>query len=127
MKTIKFPNMFNSNSTNVWKEDEYLSQTKQSATLLLQSEKYELFGDPYYGLLFKHYLFSQNSFKLKDIIIDMIYQQLALFLPQVRVKRENIDIVQDKEKGKLYCSFSGINQIDFQANTYNLVLYDENQ
>ena len=126
MKTIKFPNMLNSNSTNVWKEDEHLSQTKQSAILLLQSEKYELFGDPYYGLLFKHYLFSQNGYKLKDIVIDNIYQQLALFLPQVKIKRENIKIEQDREKGKLYCTFSGINQIDFQANTYNLVLYDEN-
>ena len=127
MKTIKFPNMFNSNSTNVWKSQEYLESTKQSATLLLQSERYELFGDPFYGLLFKHYLFSQNGTKLKDIVIDMIYTQLVLFLPQLRIDRKDIDVIQDREKGKLYCSFSGINQIDYQLNTYNLVLYSEQE
>lgn len=127
MKTIKFPNMFNSNSTNVWKAQEYLESTKQSAVLLLQSERYELFGDPFYGLLFKHYLFSQNGTKLKDIVIDMIYTQLVLFLPQLRIDRKDIDVIQDREKGKLYCSFSGINQIDYQLNTYNLVLYSEQE
>lgn len=127
MKTIKFPNMLNSNSTNVWKSQEYLESTKQSAILLLQSERYELFGDPFYGLLFKHYLFSQNGTKLKDIVIDMIYTQLVLFLPQLRIDRKDIDVIQDREKGKLYCSFSGINQIDYQLNTYNLVLYSEQE
>lgn len=127
MKTIKFPNMFNSNSTNVWKSQEYLESTKQSAVLLLQSERYELFGDPFYGLLFKHYLFSQNGTKLKDVVIDMIYTQLVLFLPQLRIDRKDIDVIQDREKGKLYCSFSGINQIDYQLNTYNLVLYSEQE
>ena len=127
MRTIKFPNMLNSNSTNVWKSQEYLESTKQSAVLLLQSERYELFGDPFYGLLFKHYLFSQNGTKLKDIVIDMIYTQLVLFLPQLRIDRKDIDVIQDREKGKLYCSFSGINQIDYQLNTYNLVLYSEQE
>jgi hypothetical protein len=50
---------------------------------------------------------------------------LAIFIPQVKVKREDINIVQDQEKGKLYCNFSGINQIDYTHNTYNLVLFDE--
>lgn len=127
MRTIKFPNMFNSNSTNVWKSNEHLSQTKQSAILTLQSEANELFGDPYYGMLFKHYLFEQNGIKLKDVIIDMVYERLAIFLPQIKINRSDIRITQNKEKGKLYCSFSGINQIDFQPNTYNLVLYDESQ
>ena len=55
----------------------------------------------------------------------MIYTQLAIFIPQVKVRREDIDIIQDREKGKLYCNFSGINQIDYQPNTFNLVLFDE--
>lgn len=127
MRTIKFPKMFNSNSTNVWKSNEYLQQTKQSTQLLLLSERGELFGDPYYGMLFKHYLFSQNDYVLKDVIIDLIYEQLALFIPQVKINREDIDIIQNKEKGKLYCTFSGINQIDYQLNTYSLLMYDENE
>lgn len=127
MRSIKFPNMFSTNSTNVWKSNEYLKATKQNAILVLHTEKGELLGDPYFGLLLKHYLFDQNNYILRDAIIDQIYTQLALFIPQVHVDRKDIDIVQDKEKGKLYCTFSGTNQIDYQFNTYNLVLFDENE
>lgn len=127
MRSICFPKMFNTNSTNVTKGSEYLKATKQNALLVLQCEKGELFGDPDFGLLLKHYLFDQNNHVLRDAIIDQIYIQLALFIPQIRVERKDIDIVQDREKGKLYCSFSGINQIDYKLNTYNLVLLDEKE
>ncbi len=126
MQSIKFPKMFDSNSTRVWKSNEYLNATTQNTILLLNSERNELFGDPYFGLLFKHYLFNQNSLILRDLLIDMIYTQLAIFLPQVKVERANINIIQDKEKGKLYCTFRGINQIDYQPNTYNLTLFEQN-
>lgn len=127
MRSIKFPKMFNPNSTRVWKSSEYLDATKQNTILLLHTTRGELFGDPYFGLMLKRYLFDQNSYILKDNIIDMIYTQLALFIPQVRVKREDIDIIQDREKGKLYCRFSGISQIDYTYSTYNLVLFDEGE
>ena len=87
----------------------------------------ELFGDPYFGLMLKKLMFDQNSYILKDTIIDMIYTQLAIFIPQIKVRRQDIDIVQDREKGKLYCNFSGINQIDYQHNTFNLVLLEDNE
>ena len=125
MRTIKFPKMFNTNNTRVWKSSEYLDATKQSTELLLHTTRGELFGDPYFGLMLKRYLFDQNSYILKDAIIDMIYTQLSLFIPQVKVKRENIEIIQDREKGKLYCTFSGVSQIDYTHNTYNLLLFDE--
>ena len=119
--------MFSTNSTNVWKEDEYLATTKQNAKLTLQTMRGELFGDPYFGLMLKQYLFDQNSYVLRDIIIDMIYTQLALFLPQVRVNRKDISIIQDLQKGTLICNFSGINQIDYTVNTFELVLLNETQ
>ena len=125
MRTIKFPKMFNPNSTRVWKADEHLEATKQSTKLLLHTNRGELFGDPYFGLMLKRYLFDQNNYILRDVIIDMIYTQLAIFIPQVKVKREDIEIVQDRSKGRLECNFSGINQIDYTHNTYNLVLFDE--
>ena len=125
MRTIKFPKMFNTNNTRVWKSSEYLDATKQSTELLLHTTRGELFGDPYFGLMLKRYLFDQNSYILKDVIIDMIYTQLSLFIPQVKVKREDIEIIQDREKGKLYCTFSGVSQIDYTHNTYNLLLFDE--
>lgn len=123
MKSIEFPKMFNTNNTRVVKD--YLKATKQNTLLVLRSEKGELFGDPYFGIRLKRYLFDQNSYILKDVIIDEIYTQLALFVPQLKVQRKDINIVQDQEKGKLYCTVKGINQIDFTTNTYNLVLYED--
>jgi phage baseplate assembly protein W len=116
--------MFNTNSTRVWKASEYKEATKQNTKLLLHCERGELIGDPYFGLLLKHFMFDPNSYILRDQIIDMIYTQLAQFIPQVRVERKDISVFQDREKGKLYCEFSGVNQIDYTVNTYSLVLFD---
>ena len=127
MRSWKFPKMFNTNSSNIWKSSEYLSQTKQNTTILLQCERGELFGDTYFGIMLKHYLFDQNNYILKDAIIDTIYTQLAIFIPQIKVQRNDIQIEQNKQLGKLICSFSGINQIDYTNNTYNLVLIDESE
>lgn len=126
MQSIKFPKMFNTNSTRVWKSNEHLAATKQNTILTLSTERGELFCDPYWGLLFKYYLFNQNSLILRDTIADMIYTQLAIFIPQIKVKRNDIEIVQDKAKGILYCNFKGISQIDYQVNTFNLVLFKQN-
>src|SRR5574344_394765 len=123
MRSIMFPNMFKSNSTNVTTSS--LQATKQNTTLLLYSEKGSLFGDPYFGIRLKRYIFDQNNYVLKDILIDEIYTQLALFIPQLKVERKDIKIVQ--EMAKIYCSFKGTNQIDFTVNSYNLVLYNENE
>ena len=125
MRSIKFPDMFSANSTNVYKETEYHEATMQNTELLLLSERGELFGDPYYGVLLRHYLYDQNTIKLRDVIIDILYTQLALFIPQVRVKRENIDIIQDQERGKLYCRFTGTCLIDYKVNTYRLLIFED--
>ena len=125
MRSYKFPKMFNSNSSQIWREDEYGKATKQNVLLLLQSERGELECDPYFGILLKHYMFNQNSYILKDMLIDTLYTQIAIFLPQVKVSRNSIDIISDKDKGRLYCSFFGINQIDYTNNTFNLLLFDE--
>lgn len=127
MRSIKFPKMFNTNSTRVWKSQEYNNATRQNTRLLLRCERGELVGDPYFGLLLKHFMFDPNSYVLRDQIIDMIYTQLAQFIPQVKVERKDISVYQDREKGKLYCSFSGINQIDYTLDTYTLVLFDSTE
>ena len=124
MRSIKFPKMFNTNSTRVWRPSEYNEATVQNTKLLLRCERGELIGDPYFGLLIKHFMFDPNSYVLRDQIIDMIYTQLSKFIPQVKVERKNITVYQDKEKGKLYCEFTGVNQIDYITNTYVLVLFD---
>lgn len=93
----------------------------------MYSERGELIGDPYFGLMLRHFMFDQNNYILRDQIIDMIYTQLAIFIPQIHVERKDITVFQDREKAKLYCEFSGINQIDYQLNTYQLVLFDSNE
>ena len=127
MRSIHFPHMFNTNSTRVWKSSEHRNATKQNTKLVLYSERGELIGDPYFGLMLRHFMFDQNNYILRDQIIDMIYTQLAIFIPQVHVERKDITVFQDREKAKLYCEFSGINQIDYQLNTYQLVLFDSNE
>lgn len=124
MRSIKFPKMFNTNNTRVWQSSEYNEATRQNTKLLLHCERGELIGDPYFGLLLKHFMFDPNSYILRDQIIDMIYTQLAQFIPQVKVERKDISVYQDREKGKLYCDFTGVNQIDYVVNTYTLVLFD---
>ena len=125
MRSYKFPKMFNSNSSQIWRADEYNKITRQNALLLLQSERGEFECDPYFGILLKHYMFNQNSYILKDMLLDTIYTQIAIFLPQIKVTRNSIDLVTDTLKGRLYCSFSGTNQIDYTHNTFNLLLFDE--
>ena len=127
MRSIHFPHMFNTSSTRVWKSSEHLKATKQNTKLVLYSERGELIGDPYFGLMLRHFMFDQNNYILRDQIIDMIYTQLAIFIPQVHEERKDITVFQDREKAKLYCEFSGVNQIDYQLNTYQLVLFDSNE
>ena len=117
--------MFSGNSTQVWKSTEYNEATKQNIELLLGSERGELFSDPYFVLFLRHYLYEPNYNKVYDLIIDTIYSQLALFIPQIRVDRNNITLITDKEKGKIYVRFTATCQIDYQLNTYQLLLFSE--
>jgi hypothetical protein len=85
----------------------------------------ELLGDPYFGMLIKQYMYEPNSYILRDIIADMVYTQLAIFIPQLKITRQGITVLQNKRKGQLICQVSGINQIDYTPNTYELVLFTE--
>lgn len=125
MRSIKFPKMFSQTETRVWKTNEYHEATVQNIKTLLQSHRGELIGDPYFGMKIREFMFNQNSPILADQISDIMYTQLALFIPQIHVNRSDINIIQDKVKGKLTCSFTAINQIDYQLDTYSLVLFDE--
>ena len=124
MRSLKFPKMFSTNHSEVWKETEYKEATGQNLKLTLASMRGELLGDPYFGMLIQ-YMFDQNSYILRDIIADMIYTQVAIFIPQLRVERKGITVIQDRRKGQLICQIRGVNQIDFQPNTYELILFSE--
>lgn len=126
MKSIKFPKMFTGNSIRVVEDKK---ATTQNLITLLGSEKGELFGDPEFGLKLKRYTYEQNNFVLRDILIDEIYDQIKLFIPQLTVSRKDISITSNKEgkRGKLYVHIKGINNKDFTPNTFDLVLLNEDK
>lgn len=122
MNSIQFPSMFKNSSTNVVND---YQATLQDMKLLLCSEKGELFGDPYFGILLKRYTFNQNNYVLKDILIDEIFTQLATFAPQLTIDRRDIDIIQTGKKMRV--KIKAINKIDFTTNMYELVLMEDNE
>jgi phage baseplate assembly protein W len=121
MKSISFPDMFNSSSTNVVSGKE---ATASNLRLLLQSEKGDLFGDPYYGVNVKKYLFEQNNHVLRDIIIDDIYTALILFMPQLIVKRSDIVVVTNN-KTTLVANLKVTNRSNYVTDLYSIILFQE--
>lgn len=123
MRSIAFPNIFKGNSTNIVSDNK---ATLQNLKLLLGSEKGEFTGDPYYGVRLKRYLFDLNNTILKDVLIDEIYTQIKVFMPQINVERKNIKIINNPkgEKARLSISIKAMNKLDYTINTYNLVLYE---
>ena len=123
MNSIRFPHMFNQCNTNVVRDSNEASL--QDIGLLLQCEKGELFGDPFYGIRLRRFIFDQNNYVLRDILIDEIYTQLLAFAPQITVQRKDIKIEQ---KGKdVIIKFKAINNLDFTTNMYDLFLFKDEE
>lgn len=123
MKSINFPKMLNSNTTNIVSNS--LEATKRNLKNLLLSEKGEFLGDPYFGVSLKRYLFDQNDVILQDIIIDEIYTQIATFMPQLQVNRNDIQL--DKARGSLFVNIKATNLVNYTTNLYNIVLFEEEE
>lgn len=121
VKSIAFPKMINHNRVQTIEDHD---ATLQNIKLVLGSEKGEFKFDPYFGIRLKRYMFEQNNYVLQDLLLDEIYEQLVNFVPQITVRRN--DITFQKERAKLYITIKCTNRLDFTPNTYNLVLY-ENQ
>jgi len=111
--------MFTRTTTNVTKD--YFASL-QNLKMLLYSNKGELFGDPYFGSNLKRYLYDQNDSILRDILIDDIYTAIVTFMPQLRVERNGITIVNDG--AKIIVNISAINRVNYQTDLYSLVLLD---
>jgi hypothetical protein len=119
VKSIAFPKMFNSSSTNVTTTS--LQATMQNLLALLGSEKREFEGDPEFGVAIKRYIFEQNNYVLRDIIIDELYTQISIFMPQLIINRKDIAIVQNGKRARLEAIIKVTNKLDFTTNTFNLV------
>ena len=117
IKSISFPQMFGKVNTKVVTDHE---ATLQNLKYLLSSEQGELLGDPYFGVKLKRYLYDQNNYVLKDILIDEIYTQVATFMPQLKLARRDIEIEQDGTT--LTCSIRATNLLDYTTDLFNIVL-----
>lgn len=122
MKSISFPKMFNSTSTRILSDREATSQNLKN---LLMSESSELSGDPDFGVALRKYLFEQNNYVLRDILIDEIYTKVSTFMPQLTINRKDISITI--ERATMYVTIKAINNLDFETNMYNIVLLQESE
>lgn len=122
MKSISFPKMISHNYVQTVSD---YDATLQNMKLLLGSEKGEFVFDPFFGIRLKRYTFEQNNKILMDILIDEIYEQLVIFMPQLIIKRKDITLVS--ETAKIYVNIKARNQKDFSLNSYNLVLFNNQE
>ena len=120
MRSIAFPKMFSNTYTNILGDYE---ATLNNLKMLLYSDKYSLLGDPYYGTNIKRMLFNQNGTLLKDLLIDDIYSAIVMFMPQIRVDRKNILILQDKTD--VYVSIVATNITNYTTNLYEINLTNQ--
>lgn len=122
MKSISFPKMISHNYIQTVSD---YDATLQNMKLLLGSEKGEFVFDPFFGIRLKRYMFEQNNKILMDILIDEIYEQLVIFMPQLIITRKDISLVSDM--AKIYVNIKARNQRDFALNKYNLVLFNSQE
>ena len=120
IKSIAFPNMFTRTSTNFVTDKE---ATFQNLKYLILSEKGELFGDPFYGVGLKKYLFDQNDTIIKDLVLDDMYTAIATFMPQLRINRNDLKL-RTGDKGELFVDIRAVNQLDSTTDLYSIVLLE---
>ena len=123
INSIQFNNIFNKTSSNILTDKD---ATTQNLVLLLNTEKGTFKSDPDFGVNLKRYLFNPNHLLLKDILIDEIYTQIAIFIPQLKVNRKDISvIIDDTVKGKMCIKIRGVNQLDLTTNMYQINIYTD--
>lgn len=116
--SFSFPNLFNSGGTKLVYDNK---ATNQNLKTLLLSTKQSLLGDPNYGTNLKKLIFNQNNSILRDIVIDDIYTNIQIFLPQIDVKREDIELIS--ERNTLYVNIKAKSMLDYNFENISLALY----
>lgn len=120
MYSIRFPEMFSGVTTYLVEDHE---ATAQNLKLMLLSDRGSLFGDPYFGTLWRKLIFEQNNEILRDIIIDDILTSIQTFMPQMLVKREDITVTSDRYS--VYVSIKALNLLDYQTDMYSIKLMED--
>ena len=123
MNCVSFPKMFVGNQTSIKKG---IEASGQCIRLFSLSEVGELFGDPDFGLRLLRHTFDQNSYVLRDILIDEIFDKIPLFHPQITIlSRNDIKVIQ--EKAKIIIKIKAINKVDFQPSTFDIQIFNEEE
>ena len=117
MYSINFPEMVGNSSAKIIRDHE---ATASNLKLLLMTDKYSLFGDPYFGTSIKRLMFEQNNKILQDLIIDDIYTAILTFMPQLILDRKDIKVTSDRNT--VYVNIKATNLLDYQTNLYNINL-----
>lgn len=117
MYSFNFPEMVSNTNSNIIKDHK---ATASNLKLLLLSDKYSLFGDPYFGTSLKKLIFEPNNVVLRDLIIDDIYIAILTFMPQIRVERKNITVTSSL--GEIYVNIKALNLLDYTVDLYNINL-----
>ena len=120
MYSIQFPDMFSGVSTKLVQDHK---ATSQNLKLMLLSDRGSLFGDPYFGTLWRKLIFDQNNEILRDIIIDDILTSIETFMPQLLTKREDIEVTSDKYSVSI--NIKALNLIDYQTDMYSIKLMED--
>lgn len=95
MYSFAFPNMLGSNQARLLSD---LEAVRSNIKLVLLSERFSLFGDPYYGTRLKRMLYEQSSQVVADLVIDEIYTTLTTFIPQIYLTRKDIKVTLDRNE-----------------------------
>ena len=117
MYSFAFPNMITSCRTNLIKDHE---ATMSNLRLLLGSNQGGLLGDPQFGTTLTRMFFEQNDDLIKELVVDEIYTTIETFLPQFKVKRE--DITVEPYKTGVRIGVKGVNLIDYQLDTFDVAM-----
>ena len=112
--------MVSSASSNLVENHE---ATKSNLMLLLASWKKSLFGDPYFGTNIKRMIYDQSDDILKDIVIDDIYTSIAIFMPQIFLRRSDIDVYIEKDE--VFCTINCINKLDSVNDLFTIQLTND--
>lgn len=117
MYSLSFPKMLTNTTTKVVSG---YDATYSNLKLLLQSEKYSLFGDPYFGSSLKKLTFEQNNQVLYDLVVDDIYVSIITFLPQIKLERRNIVITPNR--AHIGINITATNLLDYTTDLYSITL-----
>lgn len=122
MNAIRFPDMLSSNKAAIVSDK---AATYQNLKLLLLSNKYTLFGDPYFGSNIRRLLFEYNNVILQDLVIDDIYSAINTYMPQIRVLRQNIVVTSDGNSVSVTIRAQNLLDYSFDEYTINLLNVEE--